>query len=686
MPVPKGYTLDAPTFTPPAGYTLDGQQPTPPAPQLAPAPAGNTIGAAPEPSFFENVRNTVANSAIGHALESTLPKVADALSLRPTESVNSPTYQADKGQILAPQYLAPSNPQSAAGKIWKGALRGVGNMTSGKNLATAAGVASGFAGIAPLVPAIAAQGAGIGMTALGAMGTFDDLKAAKDKYSAGQTDEALDDAGAALPNAALLLPSLGHPIEAVGKAAQNVGVDVMDSYLKAGKKAFRYGAEPGRGVLQEGPGTSIGLTRQRFADQVTAAKGDAGQAIQPLVNSSTATIPRSDLAAAVAAPIDAKRAVLSGPGGNLAGIKRLDDLQQTFAPLTSPSAPATVPEVYAAKRNMDQNINWGRDVDPLDATVNNANREIRSGLAGQLYGAAPELQAASQRYSNLATASKLATDRTFDTNGNLFSPFKMLTGTAAGVGTASATHNPGYGVAAGLFSGLLPEVSKAPIVKTGGATALFQGGRAAAAVGRGLQTLSPFSSIRPLQEAGAENYNNGSNSQAPQNPTQHVPTPGSGLYSMAGLTPEIIRPEDMSRSKIGVGANGRGGVLIRPLGALPAPAAPEPTATPYVFNPKPPTAFSGRSPASLYSEVGSASNLVPQRLLSPVVSPGSPEEQAAALRQASVGSMAHIAPLRSFAGDQPLDPAMDVRTDPDRPNGLSGRLAHIAKLKTGGRH
>ena len=689
MPVPKGYTLDtpaSPALKLPAGYTLDGQQPSAPSQTLAPAPAGNMIGAAPEPSLLERVRGEVANSAIGHALESTLPKVADALNLHPTETVNSPTYQADKQQILAPQYLMPYTPQSSVGKMFKGALRGVGQMTSAKNLATAAGVASGFGGFAPLVPAVVAQGAGLGMTALGAKGTFDDLKAAKDKYNAGQTDDALEDVGAALPNAALLLPSLGHPLEAAGKAAQNAGVDVMDSYLKAGKKAYRYGAEPGRGVLEAGPGTSAAFTRQGFADQVTAAKGDAGRAIQPLVDSSTATIPRSNIAAAVEAPLDAKRDVLSGPGGNLAGVKRLDDLQQTFAPLTSPAAPATVPEVYAAKRNLDANINWGRDVDPLDATVNNANREIRSGLAGQLYGAAPELKGASEKYANLASASKLATDRTFDTNGSLFSPFRMLTGTAAGIGTASATHNPGYGVAAGLFSGLLPEVGKAPIVKTGGATALFQGGKGIAAVGRGLQTLSPFSSVRPLSDPGPENYNDGSDSQGPQNPSKHVPTPGAGLYSSQSVTPEIIRPGDMPRSKFGVGANGLGGVLIRPLGALPAPATADPVASPYVFNPKPPTAIPGRTATGLYSQVGSAANLVPQRLLGPLVSPGSPEEQAAALRQASVGSMAHIAPLRSFAGTTAIEPVTHAANDPNRPHGLSGRLAHIQKMKSEGRY
>ena len=72
----------------------------------APGPAGSvqparprqpdTVQAAPPPSLFERARESVANSAIGSAIQSTMPKVAQALHLEPTESEASPTYQQNR--------------------------------------------------------------------------------------------------------------------------------------------------------------------------------------------------------------------------------------------------------------------------------------------------------------------------------------------------------------------------------------------------------------------------------------------------------------------------------------------------------------------------------------------------------------------------------------------------------------
>ena len=290
------------------------------------APTGNTISGAPAPGIMDRLRGVVANSAVGHALEEGLPKVADALNLHPTETVNSPTYESDKGQVLAPQYLVPGTPTSKAGNVGKGVLQGVGQLTSGRNIAIGTGIAATGGLMAPaatgtgLVAQIAragAQGARAGMAVVGAKGVYDDGQHAYGQYQAGDTAGALQSVGAALPNAALTLPALGTPIEDVGDAAQARGVDLMDSYLKAGKKAYRYGAEPGRGILDEGPGTSIGLTRQSFSDKVAGAKSEAGAAIPQAVNASTAQIPRSELADNVNSVIDSKRAVLSGPGGKI---------------------------------------------------------------------------------------------------------------------------------------------------------------------------------------------------------------------------------------------------------------------------------------------------------------------------------------------------------------------------------
>jgi len=71
--------------------------PAPPAPRPAtPYRPQATVSAAPPPSLWERARESVANSAVGAAVQSTMPKVAQALGLEPTESEASPTYQQNR--------------------------------------------------------------------------------------------------------------------------------------------------------------------------------------------------------------------------------------------------------------------------------------------------------------------------------------------------------------------------------------------------------------------------------------------------------------------------------------------------------------------------------------------------------------------------------------------------------------
>lgn len=60
------------------------------------------MGAAPAPGMGERLWNTIRNSAVGYAVEQSLPKVSDALSLHPTETSNSPNYYTHQHQLLAP--------------------------------------------------------------------------------------------------------------------------------------------------------------------------------------------------------------------------------------------------------------------------------------------------------------------------------------------------------------------------------------------------------------------------------------------------------------------------------------------------------------------------------------------------------------------------------------------------------
>jgi hypothetical protein len=181
--------------------------------QVGPTPPGlqGTISSAPPPSLFERARRTVANSAIGHALEQGLPSVADALNLHPTETVNSPTYQQHSQQLIAPDYMAPNSPATSAGRITKGALRGVGGMTSGSNMATGVGVAAtggllaplaGASGIARLAPGAFNLGAG----SVGLRGVGQGLSNAYNQYVNGDQAGAEESLGETLPNAALMIP------------------------------------------------------------------------------------------------------------------------------------------------------------------------------------------------------------------------------------------------------------------------------------------------------------------------------------------------------------------------------------------------------------------------------------------------------------------------------------------------
>ena len=151
-------------------------------------PVGGSISAAPPPSILDRLRGVIANSAVGHSLESGLPKVADALNLHPTETVNSPTYQSDRQNLIAPQYLMPGNPQTQPGQKVKALLTGVGNLTNPKIISTGAGigVASGLA--APLAPVAIPAALALTGIGLGGGGAIKNAMDAQSQYDQGNVD------------------------------------------------------------------------------------------------------------------------------------------------------------------------------------------------------------------------------------------------------------------------------------------------------------------------------------------------------------------------------------------------------------------------------------------------------------------------------------------------------------------
>jgi len=144
-------------IVPPPGYRLD-----PDSLLKAGMPQGHLESYTP--SIIHQMRDTLANSAVGRSLQQEMPKVAAALNLTPSETIQSPTYKAHGEQLLAPEYLAPAVaklspvPLTQAGKERvEGALGAIGGLTSGKSMATMAGTAVAAGATAGIVNPASAQ-------------------------------------------------------------------------------------------------------------------------------------------------------------------------------------------------------------------------------------------------------------------------------------------------------------------------------------------------------------------------------------------------------------------------------------------------------------------------------------------------------------------------------------------------
>lgn len=644
-----------------AAFQQPATRPAPPAP--APAPAGNTLQAAPAPSMWDRLKGTVANSAIGTSLEQQLPYVADKLGLHPTETVNSPTYQSDRNQVVAPQYLAPGNPQSVAGNIGKGALRGIGQLTTGKNLAIGAGVAATGGMAAPL-----AEGTGtlagvakLGMklapraaTAMGMHGVFQDGKQAVQQYQSGDKLGAADSFGAALPNAALTLPALGRPIERLGSASQDAGVGLINETVGARSKDFARGASPGQGYFQAGFGPSASM--RSIADKARGSLTTTGQAIGDATNTyqdSGGLIPFDEGAAPIHAAIQRARTSLTGPGGT-GDSSALDNFAGTWQPLLDAAEQrgGFLPSEYAqAKRNTADNTTWG---DPSQAGMKQVRQQTVGGMGGQLTSAIPALRPLNSQYQNLYKLADRAEDRA--TTGSMSLKGLGIKAAMTGIGASAGavTHNPYVAAASALGGAALDSVP----VRTSVASSLYYGGKGLAAAGGKLSTLLPRFGEMPTQEessdyreADAKDYGSGQSEES----HDHA-NPSAAPYALRNLTPEILNPDRMSRSKFGVGANGRGGTLIRPLGALPAPLDVPPQATPYSSIRPLVSAIPARSPQMLESSIGTAAHRIPARLLGNILTPGTSEEQQAALRKANLGSLGNTVPSRIFGTSNQAPP------------------------------
>lgn len=183
--------------------------------------------------------DTLRNSALGYAVQQTMPRVADALNFYPTVTRYSPDYQAAQRNLVNPQFMIPPgvaarHPNAARAR---GALTAIGNQTSGANMAMLAAAGMGFGALpelaegtrlAPYVPSLLK---GIGVAGLGA-GAIQQMKNAPPASNPEARGQMAADLGlAALGTHMLLQPeaaataaadfwgqATGHPTVAPGEA------------------------------------------------------------------------------------------------------------------------------------------------------------------------------------------------------------------------------------------------------------------------------------------------------------------------------------------------------------------------------------------------------------------------------------------------------------------------------------
>lgn len=205
------------------------------APQ-APVPPGQPSVRPYNPTLLDAARLSIANSAIGHALETSMPSVADALHLHPTETFGSPEAEQHKQELINPaafvdnltQQNAPptmGNPlgflvrkdttekKTAAQNILSGAAEGVGGLTTAPNLAMMAipiGEVAGLAGKAgaAILPRLVSAGFSADMI----HGLYQQAQQYKQLKAQGRGDEAENVLGQMMVTAPMLFMAGAHAV------------------------------------------------------------------------------------------------------------------------------------------------------------------------------------------------------------------------------------------------------------------------------------------------------------------------------------------------------------------------------------------------------------------------------------------------------------------------------------------
>jgi hypothetical protein len=185
-----------------------------------------------ERGFGEKLFNTVRNSAVGHAVEATMPKLADFTGFHPNEGVNSPDYAAHREQVIAPEELIDENQPNTTGgfvsRAARGSLKTIGGLTTGANLSMMVGAAMG----SEFIPVLG------GAAALNRLGrVFPGLASVVAKQGAGYVFSRMIAAGFTadmLTNLIKQSPELG---KAIGEGRNQDAAEMLGSMMTSGVMA-----------------------------------------------------------------------------------------------------------------------------------------------------------------------------------------------------------------------------------------------------------------------------------------------------------------------------------------------------------------------------------------------------------------------------------------------------------------
>lgn len=377
--------------------------------------------------------------------------------------------------------------------------------------------------------------------------------------------------------APIVAPVITPAMEAVGSKMQDIGINRINKTVGSLTEDFRHGSNPARGYLDQNLGASS--SQRSIASKADAALSDVGQKLGQVyekASANTPKIPVQDVADAIAQPIRQAHDLETGAfgGGNTGPLEDYAARIKPVLAVAQEKGGFTPKELFDLKQRLTQNINW-RSTDPGAPTLNGIREDQYGALTQILSDAVPETKKLNQAYSDLSALKKRASLRA-DTGSQPLTNFKEQAlaasgGSAIGTGVGAAIAGPTGAAVGGFVGGGAGLIADSIPAKTAVASGIYKGGRALS---------SAASRFRAgTTEAGGNyvaggNPNEPSNGSSNNNQNNYQVQPPNGVYGTTDVTPEIINPSQMSRSRMGVGIDGRGGTLIRPLAQLPAPAPP----------------------------------------------------------------------------------------------------------------